>query len=303
MLDWLVKIPGTEFVKYFSLMSLICIGVAWWLVRVSNGGYPLPDKNQFDPITFAVLQGRWQAAIDVVVVQLIERNIVEVTDKDGYKTLSIKTRTVDLSPVEHVVYDYLVVPKSGSQFDGADIQVAMENELQSVYRELENMHLYKTEEEVVRGKITTYFILFCLEVLAITKIYFAIIYNKPFLILAILMLGIYFAVVYIVRPGDRVTRLGRQYVREVKNHFAWLKTGLSNSRGEHSFLPNYAMRTAIFGVGILAYSEMFDGYQAFAQDKRELERNNSGSGDGSGGDSGSSDGGGSSGCGGCGGGD
>jgi len=300
MLDWLVKIPGSEFLTYFGLMSLIGIGVGWWLVRGRDDGYPLPDKNQFDPTTFAVLRGRWQIVIDMVVVQLIERNVVGIAEKVGKKTLFIKKKTIELSPVEQVVYNYLLVSKTVSQFDCSDMKVSMENALQPVYRELERIHLYKTGKEVFYTKLITYFMMFCLDILVISKIYFAIIYNKPFSFLVILMLLMSFSIFRIVKPGDRVTQLGYKYMREVSKHFSWLKTDLGKHSKGRAALHNYVLGTAIFGVGILASSEIFDGYQAFAVSKRYTLSDGVGNYYGSG-DSGGS-GGGCSGCGGCGGG-
>ena len=304
MLDWLVKIPGPEFLMYYSLMGLLGIGVGWWLVRGSDGGYPLPDKNQFEPITFAVLRGRWQAAIDVVVVKLIERDVVGIAEMSGEKTLFIKNKTEDLSSVEQVVYDYLMDPKKGSQFNGAELQVSMENALKPVYHELEKMHLCKTDEEVSQGKQITYFMMFCLNGLAISKVYFAMLYNKPFSFLIILILLMSFAILKIVKPGDRVTRLGRKSISEVDKHFSWLKDDIANYSEKPSYFRDYALGTAIFGAGILASSEIFDGYQAFAQRKSYDGIGDSGVYTGDSG--GSSDGGsgcGGSGCGGCGGGD
>jgi len=304
MIEWLVKIPGPTFLTYFSILSLICIGGSWLLVRTSEEDYPLPDKNKLEPITVAALQGQWKAVIDVVLIQLIERDIVSISKQSGQDILSIKNKDVDLSPVEEVVYKYLTVPKKQSEFTQSEMRIPMEYALQATYRDMKKKHLWKTDEEVSRRKNTTYFMLFCLYVLALTKMYFAMIYHKPIIFLLVVLVLTTFIIVKIMRPNHRVTLLGEQYIKEVKEHFSWIKADLGNQRGGRSSSLTYALGVAIFGVGILVSSEIFDGYEAFIQPKRNGYDSLGADSSSGGSDGGSSDGGsGCGGCGGCGGGD
>ncbi len=304
MFDWLVKIPGPDFLIGYIFLSAVCIVVGRKVARGSNDAYHFPDKNQLDPLFFAVLRGGWQAAIDITVMQLLQRNSIGFTDETGQKTLIVKNQASDLSPVEQVVYNYLLVPKSSTQFNGKDMQAAIENALQPVYQQLYNQRLLKTADEVFTGNLITYSLLVILAGLAIIKLYFGILYHKPIGFLLLLIPLVSLVLLFTLQPWRRITPRGDKYIKEVAKHFAWLKEELAGTTTSSSSAINYALTAAIFGVGIFALSEMYADYRAFAQNRLGLSNGFSDTSayTGTSSDSSSgSDGGGGSGCGGCGG--
>lgn len=304
MFDWLVRIPGPDFLAGFILLSVVCIIIGRKMVRGSVDEAFLPDKNQLDPLAFAVLRGGWKAAVDITVLQLIERDIVDFADDAGGKTLYIKNHTEGLSPVEQVIYNYLSVPKNHSQFNGKELQTAMESALQPVYQQLQTMRLVKSADDVSTGKQITYFLLIFLDGLALTKLYFGLMYHKSVVFLMLLIPAVSLALLFVIRPWEKVTSLGNRYLQDVTKHFAWLQAELSANNSSSSAM-NVVLGAAIFGMGILAYSQMFSPYQVFAQSNRLGNNSLSSTSSMFGSDSGSSDGGGSGcgggGCGGCGG--
>lgn len=308
-MDWLVSISGPEFLICFTLISLIALGVGRFLSSMRTMGVALPDVNKLDPILFATLRGGWQVVIDVVIVQLIERKIAKITVEARESRIAIEEPTENLSPVDRVVYHYLLVPKTTSQMKYSNMKSAIESELQPVYRKLENMHLCKTEKEVSQDLMITYLIILCLDVFAFVKICLGVEHHKPILFLILLTVISSFAIFKGINPRARITALGRKYIRVANRHFLWMKEDLTGKNAQQASTCSSAIAAAIFGTEVLIFSEIFEDYWQFEHRRKALGVSSSdygGSGSSSGGDSsGGGDGGsggcGGGGCGGCGG--
>lgn len=301
-MEWLAQIPGQQFLCVYLVLFVACIAVCWKHIRGASAEFPLPDKNKVDHISFAALRGGWEAVIDVVVIQLIEREIIGIEEQNGEKLLVVKQQTNDLSELETVIYEYVKVPKSMVAFRGTEIQGAVENCLQPVYRELERMHLWKTDSELQAGQQLTYINMLVLELLAGAKALLGFTNNKPIGFLVVLIFLVPLVMMCILRPKERLTGLGKKYIKEVVSQFSWIKDDLSGISQHDSSLMKYALGVAIFGVGILVVDEMLGDYRGFAQSQYGMASNGfygGDSGTGSSDSGGGSDGG--SGCGGCGG--
>jgi uncharacterized protein (TIGR04222 family) len=309
MADWLLTIPGPQFLVLFVMLCVVCTFIC---SRFVNGGnYVLPDVNNVDPIHFAVLRGGWQAAIDVAAVGLIERNIIGIKHANGERMLYIKTETTELSEIEKIIYNYLKSAKGQFGFDGEEIKHETEVCLQPVYRELERQHLWKTENDYKLGYRISLIMIMALELLATAKLQLGLTYHKPVGFLVMIMLAAGILMCGYLRPIAKRTSIGERYIKQVTMRLNWLPDNIKSGEKDPS-LQDYVLGVAVFGVGILLLGGMLGDYQAFALSDYDalLRKNSAGdstsvsdsSGSDSGSSSGSSDGGGcGGGCGGCGG--
>jgi uncharacterized protein (TIGR04222 family) len=261
MSNWLLNIPGPYFLLFFSLVSMGLAAFCWYFFDGSSKNYALPDINKIDPLTFAVLRDGWRVAIDVTVIQLLERKIIGTKQIDGKEMLYIRTETADLSNLEAIVYDYLKVPKSPSYFKGAKIKETVYTCLQPVYRELEKLQLLKNKSQLRLQMWIAVIIIMGLEFLAAAKFQLGIMQHKPVEILVPTMLLAPFIMWKIIRPAQMKTKLGKKYINAVTVHFNWLKDKLAS----HSAGLDYAFGVALFGIGILPVSGVLGSYRAFAQ--------------------------------------
>lgn len=300
MAEWLVQIPGPQFLVFYIVLCVICTIVCWLFTCYRD--YPLPDLNKVDPLAFAVLRGNWQAAIDVTVVQLMERGIVGIKEIRRVKALCILKTATELSELEKVIYNYLSQTKSLYGFEGQEIKATVIKCLQPVYRELEKQHLWKNSEELRSDNVVAVLLLIGLELFAALKMDLGLMYNKPIGFLFVIMLLLPLGVFLVLQPTKARTRLGSSYIKKVTAHFKWLADRFNQPDDTSSAALDYALGVAVFGVSILALTGGFGGYQAFAQSSYAvLARNNSSSSTNYF-DGGSSSDGGGSGGGGCGGG-
>jgi uncharacterized protein (TIGR04222 family) len=307
MADWLVQIPGPQFLVFYIVLCVIGTAVCW--LFTCHRDFPLPDLNNVDPLAFAVLRGNWQAAIDVTIVQLMERGIVGIKEIRNIKVLYIMKVETELSELEKVICNYLRQPKSLFDFESQEIKSKVIQCLQPVYRDLEKQHLWKNSEELRSGKLVALILLLGLELFAALKVDLGLMYNKPVGFLLVMMLLLPFGVFLILQPFKARTRFGNSYIKKVTVHFNWLADRFTQPDSKNSAALDSALGVAIFGVSILAFTGGFGGYQAFAQSSydalaRSSSNYNSGTYDSGSSsiDSGGSNGGGcGGGCGGCGG--
>jgi uncharacterized protein (TIGR04222 family) len=300
MSEWLAQIPGPQFLIFYLVLCVICTAVCWLFTCYRN--FPLPDLNNVDPLTFAVLRGNWQAAIDITVVRLMERGIIGIKEIRNIKALYIMKAETELSELEKVIYNYLSQPKSLLGFAGQEIKAEIIKCLRPVYRDLEKQHLWKTSEELHFGKVVAFILLLGLELFAALKVELALMYNKQLGFLIVIMMLLPLAVFLVLRPFKARTRFGNSYIKKITAHFNWLAVRFTLPSAANAVEHDYTLGVAIFGVSILTLYGGFGGYQAFAQSSydtlgRGSRYYNSGSYDSGSSDSGS----GGGGCGGCGG--
>jgi uncharacterized protein (TIGR04222 family) len=229
------------------------------------------------------------------VLSPIAEEIRRSLQKAKCQAKTVPSRKIVLSPIEEEVYQYLQTsrdPRTLFQpaWINASLKSRIERYLEPVRRELEELHLICTDTQKTHAWMIAIALASVIAVVGGTKLYLGTTYNKPSLILVILLsasLGGLISIVKRWRLGT-LTQLGRRYLKALEEHFAWLKKPADLDRNPEGVDPTLSI--AVFGISVLGGTAMYDTFcEAFP-----LSKSGGGCGGGGGGCGG--------GCGGCGGG-
>lgn len=304
MIDILAGISGTNFLILFSLITLLCLVIGKIvIINDSSEQYPMPSKNACNLVAISALRGGWQGVVETVLFQMFDKGILRMEGNSGDEVIVRNSEVQGLSDLERIIYDHVNIPRRPSEMNSACIKEGIRTKLEPTYCELERQHLMKSTSDRMRARWVTGFLMACLCMLGGTKLLLGISRNKPIILLSVLMVVAIVLLFKVLKPNEMLTSLGRKYVKELTDHFVWMKACLKdNSSGKQlDFDPSLGI--AVYGVSIVAGSVLFASYNQVFANRRDSGWLGDSVSD-SAGDSGGSDGGGGcGGCGGCGGGD
>lgn len=293
VIDFLISIPGPSFLFFFTLFIIFSLFVAWVWGPDDSNRFKLPKLTRFDCFSVAALNGP-ASVIRTAIFNLWSRNLIKLHREGKNSTLSANGSGKETyHPIEAEVLHFLSSPKDSTDlFSDPHLKEKIEENLKHINTSLQNAHLMRSDLE--KAKIWK----FCFLVIAIfltiggMKLYFGIIFDKPFFFLIFLLILSIIFTFLVLRPTRLATSLGKKYLRELEKHFLWVKGQIQSGKAPHGI--EMGLVAAIFGPEIFAQSAHFSPfYHSF----RKSDHSSGGCG-GCGGGSSS----GSGGCGGCGGG-
>ena len=297
-IEFLARIPGKDFLLIFVALVITTIIIcSLWIKADGSIQYPLPELTHFDSISVALLSGGVKSVIQTTVFRLWDRKLIDINGEGSNATLEIKKQSQQnpSGAVENEIYQFLQSPKKPKDiFKDASLQNRIKIHVEPIQRELEQLHLARTESGRKRAWGITAIAFLVIFGVGGTKYHLGKTFGYPtdYLIMllwgsVIVLLFTTFAFGYL----DNTTSLGRRYLEEMREHFDWLKESIDKGNVPEGIDPSLVV--ALGGIGILAGSALYQPYsEVFCPEK---STGWSGGGCGGGG------GGGGGGCGGCGG--
>lgn len=311
-LDMFIGIPGPEFLILFPLVSLVAIGIGYWLQHHDNTGqYNTPSACSLSILETAAIRAERKGVIYVGLFQLWQKGIITVRGKASHAYVHITHDMENVSledDIEKILYRYIISrfnqqcePKRLFQLNSS-LHLELDKALQTTYTKLEQRHLRCSDEEFQKRQSVVRFVLLSIIGVGGLKLGFGLWYGHPVGFLVFLLVLMPLAAWFILSNPNRQTILGRRYLKKCKSKLYTSNLLRNEEEG--------VWQLAVFGVKGLKGWVVFKAYfNAFIYSDQKTSSNSSsngyigGCGGGCGGGS-SDSGGGSSGggCGGCGGG-
>jgi len=299
-IEFLAQIPGKYFLLIFVALVITTIIICGlWIKKDGSIQYPLPELTRFDSIGVALLSGGVKSVIQTTVFRLWDRKLIDINGEGSNATLEIKKQSQQnpSGAVENEIYQFLQSPKKPKDiFKDASLQDRIKMHVEPIQRELEQLHLARTESERNRAWGITAIAFLVIFGVGGTKYHLGKTFGYPtdflFALLwgSLIVLWISTTSSAIFGSSDITTTLGRRYLKEMREQFSWVKESIDKGNVPEGIDPSLVV--ALGGIGILAGSALYQPYsEVFCPEK---STGWSGGGCGGGG-------GGGGGCGGCGG--
>lgn len=298
MFELIRQIPGPVFLGVFAAFSLLCIVLMRSLTDADGFcGHASVEESGLDPVAVAVLQGGVNSVIRSRVFSLMNQGLVVIEEQK--KKMRVRASGAasprELSALDREVLAFLSTARSPVElFKDMDFRARIDALLTGVKADLERRHLLRGEAQQTRAIRIALFFGALIAALGGLKLYLGVTHGKPIAFLVILLLVSEAFLFFIFRNGKRLTRLGRDYLKNLRERFKWTRKRQALPQGiDPAFL------VVLYGAGHLSVSSLYPQYsEAF---KRNASSGSGCSGGCGGSSSGSSDGGCGGGCGGCGG--
>lgn len=296
MIEFIRQIPGPVFLMAFSTFSLLSIFLAKLLTDADgSSNHAFMEQAGLDPVETAVLQGGVDSVIRSRVFSLMNLGLVVI---DGQKKnmriqASGTASPSGLSALDREILAFLSTPRTPRElFRNNDFRTRIEGHLRDVLTGLEQRHLIRSEAQQERAVRITLFSGALIAALGGLKLYLGITHGRPVAFLVILLLVSEVLLFFIFKKGKGLTRLGRDYLKNLRERFRWTLKRRTLPQG-----VDPAFLVALYGAGHLYVSSLYPQYS------KAFKRNATGTSGCSGGcgSGGCSSGGYSGGCGGCGG--
>ncbi len=268
LVETLRQIPGPIFLGVFVVLEGVCIGVGrLWANVDRTDRYPLPELTCLDPIAIAALRGRSTGVIQAIILNLASQGLAEVTprerrhwwQKKEFEIVSVPSRKRLLDPIEEKVYQFLETPIGSSKLYQSLAHLQIKQHLQSVYAELEDLHLSQFGTNRIRSWIAIIVMALVVGTVGGTKLYLGFMRSaKPVGFLVILLAVGLWVLFAVLKPREKwkiPTRLGRRYLKALEEHFDWLKQPATLSRKSEGIAPSLSI--AIFGVGVMGGAAIY----------------------------------------------
>ena len=297
-IEFLAQIPGKDFLLIFVALVITTIIICHlWIKADGSRQYPLPELTSFDSIGVALLSGGVYSVIQTTVFRLWDRKLIDINGEGSNATLEVKKQSQQnpSGAVETEVYQFLQSPKKPKDiFKDASLQNRIKMHVEPIQRELEQLHLSRTESGRKRAWGITAIAFLVIFGVGGTKYHLGKTFGYPSDFLFGLLLGSVIVLLFTTFAFgylDITTSLGRRYLKEMNEHFGWLKDSIDEGNVPEGIDPSLAV--ALGGIGVLAGSALYQPYsEVFSPEKST---------GGSGGGCGGGGGGGGCGGGGCGG--
>jgi uncharacterized protein (TIGR04222 family) len=259
MLDFLLLMPTTEFLIYFSIISVILIAMGWfWVHADGTKNYPLPDEHQLNTFELAALREGRKGVIHTALFNLWHRGLLTSDRNSAYpKVQRVNVSTsVPHGDIETALYKFTWTARRPIEFfTDAELSRKLDALIRPMNRKLESMHLKVKENYIDRASIAKFVILGILFAIAGAKIYHDLFSNDSFLVILAAMVPPVIITHYLIKP-TRNTCLGMLYLHKMRNYFVQLEA-------KEEVDP--AVRVALFGISSLSGVTMFSSFQnAFA---------------------------------------
>ncbi|MHC4580147.1 MAG: hypothetical protein ACYS14_01735, partial [Planctomycetota bacterium] len=157
--EMLRQIPGPIFLLIFIALTAVCAAIGWLCTNADvTNRHALPDLARLDPYAIAALRGGEAAVMQAIVLNLLNQKLVSITPLEGqgrwgkreFEIVSVPSAKRMLSPMEEEVYQFLEMPKNTRQLFESDVYLKIKIHLDSVYDELEELHLAQFGTSQVR---------------------------------------------------------------------------------------------------------------------------------------------------------
>lgn len=300
MVEFIRQIPGPIFVWLFLAFSLLCIVLTLLLADADGTASHGPvDEAGLDPVAVAVLQGGVDSVIRSRVFSLLNRGHVVIENEK--KKMSIHgasgARPGGLSALDTEILAFLSTERAPEDlFRDKDFRARIETHLAGVRAELERRRLVKGSSQQARSVRIALLFGALIAFLGGLKLYLGVMHARPIVFLVIALLASEVILFFIIRKRKYLTRLGRVYLKNLRERFRWTRKRRTLPDG-----VDPAFLVALFGAGHLYVSSLYPQYtEAFKRNAAGGSGCSGGCGGGGSSDGGSS-GGGCGGCGGCGG--
>lgn len=301
MIDFLISIPGPQFIILFILYTALCIFVAWYAHNNDESQkYLLPPITAFDGYTLAMFRGGWKAVLECALYGLWKRELIDLNTTSHFfkgsliEAHRIKNKNASLNFIERTIYNFFHDKKNLQKiFEDVDVKTAINGKMESAVQELQARHLLKNPTNIGRSYFIAACTLLAIYLIGGTKLYYGLMRGRPTEFLMFILIFIPLIVFLVLKPARRQTALGISYLDSLKEKFDWMR-----EKALHDDLNGIdpVHIAAIYGVAAVSTNS------AFADAVNRQSSNNAGgcgsSGCGGGGCGGGGCGGG---CGGCGG--
>lgn len=296
MFEFIRQIPGPQFLAAFLAFSLFCILLMRSLIDADGStGHAFVEEAGLDPAAVAMLQGGVDSVIRSRVFSLMNLGLAVIEGlKEHMRVRAASgTRPGGLSALDVEVLAFLSTSRTPEElFRDKGFRARVEAHLADVRAGLERRHLIRNQSQQARALRIALLFGALIAALGGLKLYLGITHAKPIAFLVILLLASEVLLVFVFKKGKRLTRLGRDYLKNLRERFRWTLKRKTLPQG-----VNPAFLVALYGAGHLSVSSLYPQYsEAFKRNAAGTSGCSGGCGGG-----GSSSDGGSGGCGGCGG--
>jgi uncharacterized protein (TIGR04222 family) len=295
MVEFIRQIPGPLFLAAFLAFSLLCILLMRSLTDADGStGQAFVEEAGLDPVAVAMLQGGLDSVIRSRVFSLMNLGLVIIEgEKENMRVRAASgARPGGLSGLDMEILAFLSAMRTPEElFRDRGFRARVEAHLVDVRAGLERRQLIRSQSQQARAFRIALFFGALIAALGGLKLYLGITHAKPVVFLVILLLASEVFLLFIFKKGKGLTRLGRDYLKNLRERFRWTLKRKKLPQGvDLSFL------VALYGAGHLSVNSLYPQYsEAFRRNAAGASGCSGGCGGG-----GSSDGG-SGGCGGCGG--
>ncbi len=258
MFNFLLEMPMSEFIIYFSLFSITCISVGWfWVNADGSTKYKLPEEDMLNSYELAALRDGRKGVIHTALFNLWHRGLL-ASDRNSANPKVQRVNVATDYPrgeIEDAIYQFTWIARRPTEFfTDTALRKKLDSLIRPINRKLEKMHLKFREDHVDRASIAKFMILALLFTASGIKIYHSMFNNEPFIfILATLVIAVGITH-YFIKPS-RNTRLGILCVKKMQEQFAWTK----NENPPDGLDPS--LRVALFGISALSGITMFSSFQ------------------------------------------
>jgi len=319
MLELLRSIPGPQFLFIFPLIAFAAIMLGRRLINSLGSGNNMPEPSAFPPAVIAALRGDWELVLKTAIFGMWQRGEIELVQIDGGQEKGVKFLGITIKSARNNRGDMILrrvagVPVPGDRLDAAIWKfLSHERKPEEFFKEDTLKSYVDTQLKTYREKLVqagllkspagrrfSWIVFASMTVpviwIGLAKLELGLKFGMPSIFLLIMLPFVLLALLIGIRPYEKLTGMGKQYLKRLEQHFAWMQDAVKS--GEKPAVdPAYAF--AIFGTAVLAGTLLYSTFcEAFPS------QTSGGCGGGSCGGGSCSGGGcsGGGGCGGCGGG-
>lgn len=249
MTDFLIKIPGPQFLLISAIYSTSVIFIArLYLKRDYTKNLEIPEPTKIEPFEISILKFGIKGAVVTSIFNLWKNKALHISQADKHFAISQKPYSSNrLNRLERAIYNFAGNGKFYWQFFNRQSLNTVEKILIEPNLKLQELKLIPDKKvKKYQWKTVIFGILFILIPNGI-KLYFGIIRNKPHTLLIFFLIIYVIAIILFLNPNkEKISTLGARFLKTSEKRFEWLKFSKS---GEDLLADNnllYAI--ALFGV-------------------------------------------------------
>lgn len=278
-------LPGPQFLLLYGgllVAAVVVIAISRFRARRTAEGPDIDTAHGLDPYNVSYLNGGAVLAVSTALVQLVDRNIIDIDRRSGRVTWLMPATPASLHPLERAIVRAIGLPARIR-----DIRPAVGHEVERIAERLAERGLVVPAGRAVMVQTIGQLLLGALTLAGLLKVIVGIARDRPVGYLVVLVLVTAALLLWAGRRPHR-TKRGDRLLRAMQERRDDLRQLPPRLAGE-----DLAMGVALFGMSALATHEMSDLRRTFQPHEA--------GGSWVGGCGGDGDGGCGGGCGGCGG--
>ncbi len=249
MFDFLIKIPGPQFLFISAIYSTSVIFIArLFLKNDYTRNLEIPEPTKIQPFEISILKFGIKGAVVTSIFNLWKNKAIHINLKDRRFAISQKPYSSDrLNKLERAIYNFAGNGKFYWQFFNRQSLNTVEKILVEPNLKLQELKLIPDRNvKKYRWKTVIWGTIFILVPNGI-KLYSGIVRNKPHSFLIFFLIIYIIAIILFLNPNkEKTSTLGTRFLKTSEKRFEWLKFSKS---GEDLLADNnllYAI--ALFGV-------------------------------------------------------